>query len=87
MRSGSITAAHTRRRVILEFGRRFAENSAIDQQTDVFYLTLEELHELASALPSGGQRSRIGARQAELAHFRTIAPPRARHTASRAARK
>jgi pyruvate,water dikinase len=63
------------RRVILEFGRRFAEAGAIDQADDVFYLTLEELREPASAAPSGDRRTLIDGRKADMAHFRSLTPP------------
>jgi phosphohistidine swiveling domain-containing protein len=48
--------------------------SAIDQAAGVYYLTLEELRKLASALPGGNRRSLISARKAEVAHFRAITP-------------
>ncbi|HEY3227868.1 MAG TPA: PEP-utilizing enzyme, partial [Roseiflexaceae bacterium] len=77
------------RRVLLEFGRRFADMGVMDQPADVFFLTIDELRETAAALSergraplstvsrgkSGERRRLIAGRQAELAYFRTITPP------------
>jgi pyruvate,water dikinase len=63
------------RRVVLEFGRRFAETGAIDQPADIFYLTLDELRETASTPPGIDSRSLVGERTAEVEHFRAITPP------------
>src|SRR5829696_6966300 len=40
------------RRVIMEFGRRFAQASVIERPDDVFHLTLDEVRETAKQLPS-----------------------------------
>jgi pyruvate,water dikinase len=67
------------RRVLLEWGRRLTEVAAIEQQGDVFYLTLDELRELGRKMARGqrpGHRRRlVAARQAEMTYFRTIQPP------------
>jgi pyruvate,water dikinase len=63
------------RRVLLEFGRRFAGAGAINQPADIFYLTLEELRETSSARSEDDWRPLVGRRRAELTRFRTITPP------------
>ena len=63
------------RRVLLEFGRRFAEVGVSKRPDDVFYLTAEELRETASALPRGDRRQLVAERKAEMDHFRAIRPP------------
>jgi pyruvate,water dikinase len=67
------------RRVVLEWGRRLASAALIEQPNDVFYLTLDELREIARALAGGfspgNQHRLVAARQAEMAYYRTITPP------------
>jgi phosphohistidine swiveling domain-containing protein len=65
------------RRVLLEFGRRFAAAGALEQEGDVFYLTIDELRQTAAALPRRDQRRLVAGRRAEMAYFRTITPPAA----------
>ena len=71
------------RQLILEFGRRLAETGALDAVNDVFYLTLDELHEGREMLT--GQRTekaqgtslqqRVNERKAEMEHYRRVSPP------------
>jgi pyruvate,water dikinase len=61
--------------VLLEFGRRLADAGVIDSLDDVFYLTLDEVRELDSALANGSLRERVSARRAEVEHYRKISPP------------
>jgi pyruvate,water dikinase len=63
------------RLVLREFGRRFAEAGALGSAEDVFYLTLEELRETAERLPEVNRGRLVAGRRAEMAYFRTIAPP------------
>jgi pyruvate,water dikinase len=63
------------RRVFLEYGRRLAQDSRIDQPEDVFYLALEEVREHATAPPGPDRRALVTRRKAALEHFRTITPP------------
>lgn len=63
------------RRVVLEFGRRFAEAGMIDAPNDVFFLVPEELPIAAAEFPQGDLRSRVAERKAEMEHFRAIQPP------------
>jgi phosphohistidine swiveling domain-containing protein len=65
------------RRVLLEFGRRFVAAGVLEQEGDVFYLTIDELRETAAALPRRDQRRLVAGRRAEIAYFRTITPPAA----------
>jgi len=62
------------RRIILEFGNRFAQAGIIDDPEDVFMLTLNELRDDATNL-SGDRRAVVAERRAEMAHFATIRPP------------
>jgi phosphohistidine swiveling domain-containing protein len=68
------------RRVLLEWGHRLASAALIEQPSDVFYLTLDELREIGRALAGGflpgGRHREVAARQAEMAYYRTITPPR-----------
>jgi rifampicin phosphotransferase len=63
------------RRVVLEFGRRLADAGVIDTRDDVFYLVLDELRDLESALANDKLRERVVARRSEVELFRTISPP------------
>jgi pyruvate,water dikinase len=65
------------RRVLMEFGRRFADARVLDAPEDVFYLTLAELRETARSLAADVRRSGeiVGVRKAEMERFRAIAPP------------
>jgi pyruvate,water dikinase len=68
-------AAYRGRRVLLEFGRRFAAAGVLERPDDVVHLTLAELEETASALPSLDRRPLVAARKAEIERFRAVAPP------------
>lgn len=62
------------RQVFTEFGRRLARAGVIEHADDVFYLTLDELRNLAT--PSGGDdRPQVTRRRPELERFRAISPP------------
>ena len=63
------------RRAYLELGRRLAAGGALDRVDDVFLLTPDEVRATAGALPRPDRRRLAGARRAEMAYFRTIAPP------------
>ena len=62
------------RRAAIAVGKRLAEAGALEQASDVFYLSLAELTDLADRDPAAaGLRERIAARRAEEARF-TNAP-------------
>jgi phosphohistidine swiveling domain-containing protein len=65
------------RRVLQEFGRRFAETGIIEEQNDVFYLTSDELRETGRALPGLDRHGLVRERKVEMERFRAIRPPRA----------
>ena len=69
------TASYRVRRVLMEFGRRFAGAGAIETPEDVFYIKSEELIETAAALPGADLRDRVTERRAERAHFWKIDAP------------
>ncbi|MEZ4727499.1 MAG: PEP-utilizing enzyme [Caldilineaceae bacterium] len=70
------TSYHVRQ-VLLTFGERFAAAGAIAQPDDVFYLTLPELEETARQRPTLTRQALVAERQAEMAHFAHVAPPKA----------
>ncbi|MBA3944144.1 MAG: hypothetical protein H0X37_06220 [Herpetosiphonaceae bacterium] len=63
------------RRVLLEWGHRFAAAGVVEQPDDVFYLTFAELHDTAEAEMQRDLRRLVGGRRAEMAYFGTITPP------------
>jgi rifampicin phosphotransferase len=63
------------RRVIGEFGQRFAAAGVIDAEDDIFYLIFDEIRATAESLPDGKQQAVITERKAEMAHFAAIQPP------------
>jgi phosphohistidine swiveling domain-containing protein len=63
------------RRVLLEFGRRFADAGVLEQPDDVFHLTIDELRETAEQVPDLDRRGLVAQCKAEIEHFRTIQPP------------
>jgi phosphohistidine swiveling domain-containing protein len=65
------------RRVLQEFGRRFAEAGMIEEKNDVLQLTSDELRETAGALPGLDRHGLVRKRKAALERFRAIRPPRA----------
>ncbi len=65
------------RRVLQEFGRRFAGAGVIEEQNDVLHLTLDELRETAKALPELDRHGLVRERKTALERVRAIQPPRA----------
>ena len=63
------------RRVLLEFGRRFAEAGVVDRSEDTLFLTPDELRETAQAPPRIDRRRLVAGRRAEMDYYRTIQPP------------
>src|SRR5215217_5677752 len=63
------------RRVIMEFGRRFAQASVIERPDDVFHLTLDEVRETAKQLPNLDRKVLVAQRKDELERFGRIQPP------------
>ncbi|HEX5506476.1 MAG TPA: PEP-utilizing enzyme [Thermomicrobiales bacterium] len=68
-------AVYQVRRVLQEFGRRFAAAGVLADADDVFALTLDEIRVTAAALPRLDRRELVRERAAELARFRAVAPP------------
>ncbi len=65
------------RKVVMEFGRRFAEAGIIDRADHVFHLNLDELCETASELPNLDRKDLVAHRKAELERFARVQPPAA----------
>jgi len=65
------------RKVFVEFGRRFAETRVVEEPSDVFHLTLDEIRETAEQLPSLDRRNLVAQRKAEIERFGRIQPPSA----------
>jgi phosphohistidine swiveling domain-containing protein len=64
------------RRIILEFGRRFAEAGVIESAEDVFYLEKTELKNAAAKLPDGEDlRKLVAERKLEMERFAKVNPP------------
>ncbi|CAA9442587.1 MAG: Phosphoenolpyruvate synthase [uncultured Rubrobacteraceae bacterium] len=63
------------RRVIMEFGARFAEAGVIEGTDDVFHLNLEEMRETAKQLPNLDRRNLVARRRAELERFEGVQSP------------
>jgi len=66
-------AMYCLRRVFLELGRRFATAAGLTEAEDIFYLTLDEVHTIASGLPAPDQDAL--ARKERLAHAPALSPP------------
>jgi phosphohistidine swiveling domain-containing protein len=63
------------RKVVMEFGRRFAEAGVIQRPDDVLHLNLDELRETAQQLPNLDRRDLVARRKAELERFAGMQPP------------
>jgi pyruvate,water dikinase len=63
------------RKVVMEFGRRFAEAGVIERADDVFHLNLDEVRETAEWLPEPDRRKLVAGRKAELERFAGMQPP------------
>ena len=63
------------RQVMLEFGRRFVAEGALDEVDDIFYLTFNEVRETVAESPWLDRRALVAGRRAEMAYFRTVDPP------------
>jgi pyruvate,water dikinase len=78
-------ATYQVRRVLLEWGHRLARAGAVEERANVFCLTLDEVRrsagEMMGSRRPGDLRALVAARQAEMAYYRTIAPPPALGTA------
>ncbi|WP_370589190.1 phosphoenolpyruvate synthase [Thermoactinomyces sp. CICC 10521] len=64
------------KRAIMEEARQLAENGVLEQETDVFYLTLHELTLLLEQGDSGEVQTRISQRKKEYEWQRKLTPPR-----------
>jgi pyruvate,water dikinase len=63
------------RKVLLEFGRRFAAAGVLESAEDVFLLTRDELRQAAEHAAGVVLQATVAARRAEMAHFSGITPP------------
>jgi pyruvate,water dikinase len=63
------------RQLFLAIGRHLARAGAIEQATDIFYLSPSEIVTTAQVLPTIKQHHLIAERQQEIAHFATLTPP------------
>ncbi len=69
-------ATYKVRMVMLEFGRRLVNADAIDEQNDVFHLTLAEVKESVASASPADRRDTVAERKAEMERFAAIqAPP------------
>ena len=63
------------RRVLLEIGKRFAQEGIIENYADVFYLQPNELRETMRSPEKLDAKGVIASVKAEMEHFRKIQPP------------
>ena len=63
------------RKVLLDFGRRFAEAGVIERPDDVLHLTLNEVRETAEQLPNLDRKVLVAQRKDELERFGRMQPP------------
>ncbi len=63
------------RKVLMEFGHRFAEAGVIQRPDDVLHLNLDEIRETARCLPDLDRRDLVSRRKAELERFAQAQPP------------
>jgi rifampicin phosphotransferase len=63
------------RRLFLEYGRRLSERGKLDRQQDVFFLTKQEMFELAEG-QGGDVRDQVRSRIAEFERYREDLPPK-----------
>lgn len=63
------------RRVLLEMGSRLVEADILDDVSDVFLLTRAELTDAFRTNPEYDLRVTVARRNAEMRHYRSIAPP------------
>jgi phosphohistidine swiveling domain-containing protein len=63
------------RRVVMEFGNRFAEAGVIASPDDVLHLNLDEIRETAERLPDLDRSDLVSRRKAELERFAQVQPP------------
>ena len=63
------------RRVVMEFGRRFAETGVIERPDDILHLNLAEINETVERLPDLDRRNLVARRKAELERFARVQPP------------
>ena len=63
------------RRVLLEIGKRFAQQGIIENYSDVFYLEPNELRETMRSPEKLDAKGIIASVKAEMEHFRKIQPP------------
>jgi pyruvate,water dikinase len=62
------------RRLFSEYGRRFAENGIIDSREDIFFLSKEEIFDLAKSPRS--MRHTVSLRRAEFDAYKSVLPPK-----------
>jgi pyruvate,water dikinase len=63
------------RRLFMEYGRRFAEQGIIDRQDDIFFLSKEEIFDLANSADKG-RKNIIRARRKDFERYRDTLPPK-----------
>ncbi len=64
------------RRLFLEFGRRFCDRGVFSDPTDVFFLSKEEVFEVARGGDAHGAVRAIGERRREFDTYRDVLPPK-----------
>jgi pyruvate,water dikinase len=62
------------RKLFLEYGRRLTERGLLDDPSDIFFLSKEEVFELCAK--GGDARSRVAERRADFERCRNVLPPK-----------
>lgn len=66
---------HRLRRVFLEVGNRFAAAGVIAEPSDIFYLTIDEIREVAAAGMTGDRKAQIAAEKADMERWAGVSAP------------
>jgi pyruvate,water dikinase len=66
---------YRQRRLFMEYGRRFVEKGIIDRQDDIFFLSKEEIFDLAKS-GNKGMKGLIRSRRIDFERYRDILPPK-----------
>jgi phosphohistidine swiveling domain-containing protein len=63
------------RRIFMEYGRRFSDQGLIDRADDIFFLSKEEIFDMAKGGPTG-MKGKIAERRGEFERYRDYLPPK-----------
>ena len=70
-----VNAVYRVRRIFLEFGRRFCEMDLFDERTDVMFLRLDEIVDVARSTIERDLRTIVASRKTDFERYRQMKPP------------